>query len=74
MGMTRGEHLTWCKERALALVESGDLDGAYTSMMSDLTKHEETIEHPIISLSMMLKMSGHLSSKEKMREFIEDFG
>lgn len=40
--MARAEHLTWCKDRALALVDSGDLDGAVGSMISDMRKHAET--------------------------------
>jgi hypothetical protein len=39
---TREEHLQWCKDRAMAYVESGDLVQAVASMMSDLTKHPET--------------------------------
>jgi hypothetical protein len=40
--MTRSEHLQWCKDRALKYVESGDLNEAVTSMLSDLSKHPET--------------------------------
>lgn len=39
--MTRAEHLTWAKGRALELLDAGDPQQALTSMLSDLGKHEE---------------------------------
>lgn len=41
---TRQEHLDWCKERALECLPD-DLPGAFASMISDLSKHEETKGH-----------------------------
>lgn len=70
---TRQEHLAWCKERALEYVSQGDLTGAFTSMASDLSKHPETENHPAITVGMMLVMNNHLSTPQKMREFIEGF-
>jgi hypothetical protein len=40
--MPRKEHLAWCKTRALEFVDSGDLQNAVASMISDLGKHPET--------------------------------
>ena len=40
--MTRDEHLTWCKQRAMEYVACGDLVNAVISMMSDLEKHPDT--------------------------------
>lgn len=71
--MTRQEHLEWCKKRALEYVDAGDLQNAYSSMCSDLMKHEETKDHSAMTLGMMLMMNGHLSHPEKMREFINGF-
>jgi hypothetical protein len=71
--MTREEHLAWCKERALAYVDTGDTANAYASMASDLSKHPETEKHPAIELGMMMLMGGHLSDARKMREFIKGF-
>lgn len=71
--MTRPEHMEWCKKRALEYVDNGDLTNAYSSMCSDLTKHEETSNHAGISLGMMLMMSGKLSTQEEMRKFINGF-
>ena len=40
--MNRAEHLQWCKDRAIELLDSGDLSGAVVSMASDIQKNEET--------------------------------
>ena len=71
--MKREEHLNWCKKRALEYVESGNIDGAWASMVSDLSKSDETKEHPAIQLGMVLIMSQHLKTKNEMKEFIEGF-
>ena len=71
--MTRDEHMEWSKKRALQYVDSGDLDNAFDSMVSDLGKHPETSGHFGVPLGMNLKMSGRLKTKESMKKFIEDF-
>jgi len=71
--MNRQEHLNWCKKRALEYVEMGDLENAFGSMVSDLTKHPETINHPALELGMALKMNGNLNTKNEMKDFIEGF-
>lgn len=72
--MTRQEHLEWwCKQRARGYLDSGDVQNAYASMASDLSKHPETEGHSAISLGLMLMMSGHLSSPVEMRRFIDGF-
>lgn len=72
--MTRSEHIEWCKARALEYINIGDLQSAYTSMVSDLGKHPETEAHPAIMLGMGLMMSGQLSTPEAMKHFINGFG
>jgi hypothetical protein len=72
-GGTRAEHLAWCKRRALEYCDIGDVNQAFASMGSDLGKHPKTENHPAIQLGMMMLMSGHLSTPEKMRKFIEGF-
>jgi hypothetical protein len=49
---SRGEHLEWCKQRALACCREGDLVAAVALMMSDLSKHDETrrITNPYLLL------------------------
>jgi hypothetical protein len=71
--MTRAEHLAWCKQRALAYVDAGDVQQAFTSMASDLGKHPETANVDIQMLGMSLMMSGHLDTPDKMRDWINGF-
>lgn len=71
--MTRGEHLQWCKDRALEYVNAGKTQEAFTSMVSDLNKHPETEKHAGIQLGMMMLMGGQLNTPEKIRKFIEGF-
>ncbi len=71
--MTREEHLQWCKDRALEYVEAGDNDQAFTSMASDLGKHDETREHAGIRLGMMMLLARKLEGGEAMRKFINGF-
>ena len=72
-GMTRPEHLEWCKKRALEYVNARDCKNAIGSMLSDLGKHEETAKHAGIQLGMMLMMAGHLSTLDKVKKFIKGF-
>lgn len=69
--MTRTEHIEWCKKRALAYLPEGP-QAAFTSMMSDLGKHDETANHIGVKLGMQL-ISGDLKSVDGMRAFIEGF-
>ena len=71
--MTRAEHLTWCKTRALEYIAQGNVENAYASMTTNLGKHPETAEHPAIQLGMMQMMGGMLKSPHDMKRFIEDF-
>jgi hypothetical protein len=41
-GLTRDEHLAYCKRRAHEYLAIGDVQNAVQSMMSDLQKHEAT--------------------------------
>ena len=71
--MNRDEHLAWCKKRALEHVGAGDLTNAFSSLVSDMQKHEETRDHPALGLGMLLLLGGHLSTREEMKIFIEGF-
>jgi len=66
-------HLQWCKDRALPYCESGNLQEAFSSFMSDMGKSEETANHPILQMGMPLLMSGSLSTSHQMKEFINGF-
>lgn len=49
--MTREEHLSWCKARAMKYVAAGDYQNAVTSMLSDMDKHEETkVRSPTLTM------------------------
>lgn len=67
---TRAEHLAWCKQRALAYVDRGDVNNAFASLMSDLQKHPETEGHAAGELGMMLTLAGMLDTAKDMRDFI----
>jgi hypothetical protein len=67
---TRAEHLAWCKQRALAYVDSGDLMEAFVSMISDLGKHPETRSHEGILEGSTLMDRGNLGNAQAMRRFI----
>jgi hypothetical protein len=73
MEMTRDEQLAFAKERALAVLANGNVQGAYQSMVSDLTDHSETAGHPGLMLGMMELMTGHLSTVQAMRHHIEGY-
>ena len=71
--MTRDEHLTWCKERALEYVDRGELDNAVASMGSDLGKHEDTrnpANNGLLMLGLMHVMDGDAAA---VRRWIEGF-
>lgn len=71
--MNRQEHLDWCKTRAIDLANSGNINEALASMVSDLNKHEETREHPATELGIKLAITGNLKTKEEMINFINGF-
>lgn len=69
--MDRAEHLQWCKDRAIAYIEQGDLRRAFASMCSDVMKHPETQQHKDTNLLGMSQLaSGLLSTAEEMRRWI----
>ena len=70
--MTREEHLDWCKGRALEYVKRGELQNAVASMLSDLTKHDETMQ----AGQMMRPIGLHEAvngTPDSVRRFIEGF-
>lgn len=73
---TRGEHLAWCKQRALAELGSGSpaqISAAWFSMVSDLRKHPETTTHDSILPGTILATNGHLDTKDQMEQFLSGF-
>ena len=70
--ITRAQHLAWCKERALAYVDRGDVSDAFDSFCSDVSKHPDTepIMETIEFVGMPLLMMGLLESPKAMRDHI----
>ena len=72
--MTRSEHMQWAKDRALEYVKSGDLQGAFASMASDVTKHPETQHHAQTNqLGMMQLMGGMLNTPDQLTNWITGY-
>ena len=69
----RTEHLNWCKQRANDYVEQNDLNNAFASFQSDMTKHPETANHLALEMGTILLLEGHLSTQHQMREWIKGF-
>lgn len=70
--MTRQEHLQWCKNRALELLNLGDISQAAASFMSDMRKHPET-ESGIELVKALIMMELMSPNKESMRRCINGF-
>lgn len=70
--MNRDEHVQWCKDRALDYINSGDLINAFSSMVSDMSKHPETkaIAQAMAPVGMIYVRDGDYQS---MRRWIEGF-
>jgi len=73
MNITREEHLQWCKDRALEILDTGDVAQAYASFASDMSKHPETEDHSAIGLGVMMLIGGYNQTPDEMRRFIEGF-
>lgn len=71
--MARSEHLQWCKDRALEYVEQDDLNQAFASMASDMSKHPETACPKLTELGFRLLWAGHLDTATKMEKWINGF-
>lgn len=71
--MTREEHIAWCKKRALEYWTHGDLPMAVTSMMSDMSKHEDTKNHAGLEIGKMMFGSPMMYDRTFVLRFIEGF-
>lgn len=58
--MTRSEHLQWAKDRALAYLPHNPAE-ALTSFLSDMRKHEETANHPMLPMTAKMALGSLLS-------------
>jgi hypothetical protein len=71
---TREEHLAWCKEDAMKLVDTGDFQGAVTAMLCDLDKHPDTAaaaQGVLAELGVMLLLKG--PTREEITSYIQGF-
>lgn len=71
--ISRAEYLQWCKDRALEYANDGDGSAAIASMMSDLSKHPETILSRATERTVLMPISFHQSDKQKVINWINDF-
>lgn len=72
--MTRDEHLAWSKKCALEYLDSGDIKQAFTSMLSDLSKHPELRNHAGSSLGIVfMTFPGWIDNPVEVRRWIEGF-
>ena len=65
----RETHLAWCKQRALAYVDAGELLNAVTSMGADLEKHPETKANNAVLFAGMIRANN--GDIEGVRRWIE---
>lgn len=70
---TRAEHLAWCRRRALAFLDAGDLTNAVASMQSDLSKHPLTQGHIGIAAGTFLLIQIMPDTAAYVRQWIEGF-
>lgn len=67
--MDRSEHLQWCKDRAIELLDAGQITEALASMASDLGKHPGTQDH----IGRVLMFGVDLTSPDRVRDWINGF-
>ena len=70
--MTRSEHLTWTKERALEYLPDSPTN-ALASFLSDMSKHDELVNHAGLMLGQMLMVSGRLTTACDVKDPIDGY-
>lgn len=69
---TRSEHLEWCINRAMEYINRDQISEAYSSIISDLHKHPETISAFGTQILLMIMIGGDLN-KNELLNFINKF-
>lgn len=69
--MTRAEHLAWAKQRAIEILDRGEMANAIASMISDLGKHPEL--EMARALAPLLMFTCDPMRPDSVRKFIEGF-
>ena len=72
-GISRKDHLAMCKSRALECIERGDSGAAFNSMLSDMSKHDETRDHIGLKLGIGLMMLPCGMTTAEIKSWIEGF-
>lgn len=67
-GMSRAQHLQWCKTRAILIINEGKKAEAVASFVSDMHKHPELENHMFLGFMMPEMLAGR-----DMAEFINGF-
>lgn len=76
---TRAQHVAWAKERALRELWQPGLSlgqaiaSALAAMVSDLSKHPETADHPGNYLGVCLIAAGLIHTRDEMQKHIEGY-
>jgi hypothetical protein len=72
--MSQDEHLEWAKKRALEYLDAGDTKNAFTSMMSDLSKHPDLKNHGGIQIGVgFMLLPGWINNPQEIRRWIVGF-
>lgn len=72
-GTTRAEHLAWCKQRALDILDSGDADAAVASMLSDLNKWREPLYDQMTLTTLAMDAVLFRKTADQLRDWINGF-
>jgi hypothetical protein len=71
---TRQLYLSWCRDRALAILATGDARGAIASMLSDLEQWKGDKLYDAAELEMRrAEAIFFTSTPEEIRHWIDDF-
>jgi hypothetical protein len=70
--MTKTEHINWCIDRAEFYLDRNELTEAIASFISDMTKHEDTIERIMIFVESEL-LFAHTNTVSEFRRWIKGF-
>lgn len=68
----RKRHLAWCKQRAMAYLDAGDVQQGLASFVSDIRKDDSTLDIPRSELwKVMLAFAIRDGSAAEARRFID---
>jgi hypothetical protein len=71
---TRQLYLSWCRDRSLAILATGDTRGAIASMLDDLARWEGDRLYNAGELEMRrVEAIFYTSTPEEIRHWIDDF-